>query len=412
VSHSLTWINTYGSARPESSREIAPDGFTATLILTAREGAPEMSIPIAAPNNAMTGWHHVLAVGPESGSWKVIHGKPLLQQVTLSPDPTNLQISQSSTGSFRACLGYLLTGVKEDNEKVLYTRQDMGDRWVFHRSAITFNRETENARLFTTEHIRKDSNYQFAVLLLNEDVGDGPEVGDIYYSVWQIMKNDRHVIPRFRTQDISPWSTGHDVQTIGFQVLWNKQDGTWRQRYLQKSSEFHRLDEDVQMSDIRWSSGSALYAYFTRSTYLHARSWLPTLGFADQIVVDIDGFRWEVTLRNETGPVRKLGSLAWSEQVATNRMHNLHIKTGNTADNSDVVKIFDNVAGPRGSLTVGRWVDVHPEMSTTTKKFVKSRSECDRCFLLLHSRLGEVECERYEDTNRRLRCVQQGLHVT
>jgi hypothetical protein len=184
-------------------------------------------------------------------------------------------------------------------EKTLWTVEEHENKWIFHRAAIIATDKTVWFR-------RGQLSIKKAVKAGSVDC---PAPGDTVYFSFECMKPSagEHVVPYFRCQRIGIYKNWHFANKVAVKLCWvSRTSPSWRANYIQKGTA--RADR-MREYGYSYNSGTALYAFLTRTHWKDKPESVPDLGVADLMQFRVDQFQQKILTRivpNELCDIRAL----------------------------------------------------------------------------------------------------------
>jgi hypothetical protein len=282
-------------------------------------------------------------------------------------------------------------------DKILWTLQDVGDRWVFQRASCQATKSRCYFAMSGPGSNPLTLTIQGSQTEPKSD--DEPLPGEVYVAIWEVMKPDKgpHHAPYFRLPNIGPWNNWHYANKIAFKLCWkSKSDGCWRAKYVQLKTIPKNIDNTTPGSNRSYAMGVALYAKFTRTAWENKPVFIPHFGKADILSTRVDHFNQKIEIKLVSEPLCTLPKIMFSTEVAREKMRQLGY-----LENVDATwQAFDWDWLKDGKYYADGIVPKHWYGQ-------KVRKLCDRCHLI--QRKTQMSCIPVGNSRHCTHCRLQGL---
>lgn len=289
----------------------------------------------------------------------------------------------------------------EAYEKVPWSVTDQPDMWIFHRSSMVLG---SDRRVFATDFKENRGNFDNINVAMDAGPeGMTPQVGDTFWIQFEVMKPGKgeHPVPFFRNATIGAYENWEYANMIAFKIFWkSKATGKFYVKYWQRNvPKPLYVPGHYKNCHRRYALGVALYAYFVRSEWPNKPACVPSFGYANLAMVEVNHLRQQVNINVLTrslailkGPKEDLRPVI--ELMKAAGLHNVN-GPWQSLDHSyvDDPNTYENGVLPNGMVRAG----------------LRQRRSCDACAIYIEAVSSASECSRVGDSNRCQECVLRGL---
>ncbi|KAK3696407.1 hypothetical protein LTR37_017978 [Vermiconidia calcicola] len=286
-------------------------------------------------------------------------------------------------------------------ERLLWSRQELEDRWCFHSHQRTMPGPKKEGNLITVRGKLVSNNDRVGYTLGPEllDENHNFERGDKYYISAEVMKPGKglHPVPHHRIPDLGPWNNWSNALKVAWKLIWQHK-GQWFSSYIQVRTRIQTFTDQSQPGSMAgYINGVGIYAYFMRASWPNPPSFYRNFGFANIVDIRFDGFAQEVRASMVTKPSIDLYTPTFNETRVASAMEDLGLQ---------------NVNGNFGEFDWD-WIQTEPTLHEPNGKLkngwhkIKGRTQCD-LDLLYKRTTSSIACSRVAGSRRCTTCQMRG----
>lgn len=224
--------------------------------------------------------------------------------------------------------------VFRDYEKLLWSRQSLPDRDIFHRSGRLMDKR---GRVMHMQGRRQDAHgakvsFTHELSKQQRDDPSFPQTGETYWLVVEVMKPGHgiHEVPYFRLEELGCWDNYSSANKVAFKMIWCR-NNKWYTCYLQREQMFQTFDASKPGALHRYVMGVATYAYFMRTGWPNPPDFYVSFGTADVVDISYNNFNQTVDVAVLAQPLAELQHPQLNEDWVADKMEDLGLQSVNGA---------------------------------------------------------------------------------